>query len=168
MTPRRFVPPRLRVVRYVDTSIFLNILNVPGRNQHRQEVQRAFEQAVADKEMLMLSLASIIETGNHIAHLTDGSDRKRAGDNFAELLRKTVRSELPWTLDRRLAMDVEDLEFYAREFPSYAMQGVGMGDLSLIRDFQRYVDNLKRAGVRGTRVFVWSLDSHLAAYCVEL
>ena len=59
----------------VDTSILLNILNVPGKNEHRDEVFAAFREKVDAGETFFLPLATIIETGNHIGHLPDGNDR---------------------------------------------------------------------------------------------
>ncbi|NCS26939.1 MAG: hypothetical protein GPI96_21915 [Microcystis aeruginosa BS13-02] len=45
------------------------------------------------------------------------------------------------------------------EFPDQAMQRRGLGDLSIIHDWQRICDqNPSR------RVYIWSLDKHLKGY----
>ena len=59
----------------VDTSILLNILNVPGKNERQDEVFAAFEEKVEAGETFFLPLATIIETGNHIGHLPVGNER---------------------------------------------------------------------------------------------
>lgn len=59
----------------VDTSILLNILNVPDKNEHREEVFAAFQEKIKAGETFFLSLATVIETGNHIGHLPDGNSR---------------------------------------------------------------------------------------------
>ncbi|WP_303799108.1 hypothetical protein [Alicyclobacillus macrosporangiidus] len=153
-----------RTVRYVDTSIVLNLLNVPGRNQDRDRVLRELSESQGDT--FILPLSAIIETGNHIAHLADGFDRRQAAARFGELLRKIARGEFPWTMDK-LSMDREDLEFYAAHFPDYAVRGMGMGDLSIIREFTRYVERI-RPSVSGIVVKIWSLDAHLSGYVEEL
>jgi hypothetical protein len=53
----------------------------------------------------------------------------------------------------------EDIAALLERFPDYAMRGVGLADLSLIAlwDAQREI-HLHR------RVYVWTLDEHLAGY----
>ncbi|SFU46820.1 hypothetical protein [Alicyclobacillus macrosporangiidus] len=164
MTKRRVQNAKKRTVRYVDTSIVLNMLNVPGRNQDRDHVLR--ELAESQGDTFILPLSSIIETGNHIAHLADGFQRRQAAERFTELLKKIARGEFPWTMDK-LSMDRKDLEFYASHFPDYAVRGVGMGDLSIIREFTRYVERIGPS-VSGIVVKIWSLDAHLSGYVEEL
>jgi hypothetical protein len=50
----------------IDTSIFCNVLDVPHRNQQRDEVLRQLRQYVAAPVTLLLPVTAIIETGNHM------------------------------------------------------------------------------------------------------
>lgn len=64
-------------VRFIDTSILLNILDVPDRNQNKDEVVKEFKTLIGSQtETLILPLATIIETGNHIAHIGSGNVRR--------------------------------------------------------------------------------------------
>jgi hypothetical protein len=158
---------RQRVVRYVDTSVVLNLLNFPGRSENRESVLQEFQRIVREKQTLILPLTSIVETGNHIAQLSNGQDRRRVAVAFSELLRKTADRKIPWTLDK-LSMERDDLLYYADHFPKYAIREVGLGDLSIIHEFNRYVTNLRAASVFNVKVFIWTLDTHLAGYTTEI
>jgi hypothetical protein len=53
----------------------------------------------------------------------------------------------------------EDLREWLAEFPDHAGRGSGLGDLSIIHDWKRLcAQNAAR------RVYIWSLDRHLASY----
>lgn len=56
----------------IDTSVFCNILDVPRRNQHHAESVAALAEMLASRHTLLLPLATIYETGNHIAQNGDG------------------------------------------------------------------------------------------------
>lgn len=57
----------------IDTCVFLNILNIDGFNQHKAQTLAQLEGYLEiDGLLLILPFAAIIETGNHIAHLTNG------------------------------------------------------------------------------------------------
>lgn len=45
------------------------------------------------------------------------------------------------------------------EFPNWAIQGSGLGDLSINQDWERQCE-LKR----GRRVYIWSSDDHLSSF----
>lgn len=74
-------------VHFIDTSVFLNILNVPGRNEKHREIMQELKDLLGHKNanVLILPFATIIETGNHIAHCDNGSQRRRAAEKFRGL-----------------------------------------------------------------------------------
>jgi hypothetical protein len=51
----------------IDTSIFLELLNVPNYNQHRASVLEDFKTYSQAGCTFLLPMATILETGNHIA-----------------------------------------------------------------------------------------------------
>jgi len=53
----------------------------------------------------------------------------------------------------------EDLKYYANNYLDYAKQGIGLGDLSIIRTYEK----CKAICVSGN-VRIWSTDNHLAAF----
>ncbi|MFB5762947.1 hypothetical protein [Paenibacillus medicaginis] len=85
-------------VSIIDTSILCNIINIPFRNQNHREVIEELTALQQDKQKtLILPLAAIIETGNHIAHIADGNLRRERAQRMAELIKRTVNDEAPWT-----------------------------------------------------------------------
>jgi hypothetical protein len=129
----------------IDTSIFLEILNVPQKASQSKLILQKLEEKIRDGESLFLPMATILETGNHIAQNGNGNQRR----NCAE--------KSPFTLIYFLKQ--EDLQKWLSEFPDEAMRGSGLGDLSIIHDWKRLcVQNPSR------RVYIWSLDNHLKSY----
>lgn len=53
----------------------------------------------------------------------------------------------------------EALQQWLTKFPDYAMRGQGLGDLSIVHDWERL-----REQHQGRRVYIWSLDKHLTSY----
>lgn len=85
-------------VRFIDTSIMLNLLEVPGRCAEKERVNEEWRFILEKKETLIMPIATIIETGNHIAHIADGTARRSITLKFQEYLRKTADSLAPWQL----------------------------------------------------------------------
>ena len=74
----------------LDTSVYLNVLNVPGFNQQRPDILDNFTSRVHNGDYFLLPMAAIWETGDHIADLANGSLRRK----FAEILVDDVRAAL--------------------------------------------------------------------------
>ena len=77
-------------VRFIDTSVMTNILEMPGRCSDAQKIKEEFNFAMKQEEVLILPIATIIETGNHIAHIADGNIRRNVAAKFGQCLRKTA------------------------------------------------------------------------------
>lgn len=107
-------------VVFVDSSVLLNLLDVPGKNSDRGGVTAEFKAHAASGVTLIIPMAAVVEVGNHIAQLPGHDRRDRAtcsneiggGDAsiLHELYRYRSRTDLPgalpvrlWTLDRGLA-----------------------------------------------------------------
>lgn len=145
-------------VHFIDTSVFLNILNVPGRNQQHDEVMKELKELLKekDKNVFGLPFATIIETGNHIAHGGDGNQRREAAERFTKCIEKTINNKAPWQYyGNQLTSD--DLKIISREFPNCAMRGEGFGDLSIIRAYEKYRDETPAI----SKIRIWSIDRHL-------
>ena len=147
-------------VRIIDTSILLNILDIPNRNANHEEVIKEFKSLAESKnETLILPLASIIETGNHIAHIGDGNIRREKAKLFSTYLKKTANGEAPWEYFGK-ELDKDDLSIIADEFPANAMMETGIGDMSIIRAYEKYKELVPSIGT----IMIWSLDGHLQGY----
>jgi hypothetical protein len=148
----------MAAVILVDTTVFLNVLNIPGFNQNREKVMHRFKRLMGEPGTnLLLPMAAIIEAGNHVAHLSDGRERRRWACVFADQVRAALQGDAPW---RPTPMpDVTVMAQWLDEFPDHAMRGIGLGDLSIIKEWEA-------AGRRhpAHRIMIWSLYRHLSGY----
>ena len=145
----------------IDTSIFCNILKVPTKSQQYDETKSQFKQYIAERHTFLLPMATIYETGNHIAQNGDGRVRRKIAALFVDQVRLAFLGQAPWTptpFDNS-----EEFLTWLSEFPDWAMSGSGIGDLSIIKVFER------QCQLHPNRhVFIWSYDAHLSAYNREV
>lgn len=153
----------------IDTSIFLNILNVPGFNQDRKEVFSSFERYIEQGSHFLLPMATIWETGNHISRIASGAQRRR----FAELLLDQIKLAFDGEAPFKATYFPDRREFlnWLGSFPDFAMrsksefkqnEGISLCDMSIIKEWERAVaQNASRT------VLIWSLDIDLACYHSE-
>ena len=144
----------------LDTSVFCNILEVPDKCQHQGAVIKELEAKIKASESILLPLAAIVETGNHIAQRGDGRVRRQCAERFVKQVRGALEGQAPWT--PTFLPDAEQILSWLAEFPDGTMRGEGFGDLSIIKEFHRQCE-LHRA----RRVYIWSLDGHLQSYSRE-
>lgn len=141
----------------VDTSVLLNVLDVPGFNQDRNAVLDEFGELVDAGANLLLPMGAVFETGNHIADVRDGGQRRSRAEVFRDRVSEALEGRAPWAL---LPLpDTGQLMEWLESFPDSAMRGAGMVDLSIIQAWKRTC-----ALHPGRRVRVWALDQHLAGY----
>lgn len=138
----------------VDTSILLNILDVPGRNESRAEVLDQLGALIEAGDHLFIPMAAIVEVGNHIAQLGNGAQRRSTAERFVSEVRKALADEAPWK-PINFPSNLEVLS-WLEAFPDAAMQGLGMGDLSIKKEWETLC-----AKYRMSRVWVWALDGDL-------
>lgn len=138
----------------VDTSILLNVLDVPGRNQQRRAVLARLRKLLAEPADLLLPFAAIVETGNHIAHIADGRQRRACAERFVAEVQKALDGEAPWTVTP--LPGPQEIRGWLDRFPDAAMRGAGLADLSIIVAWEAQC-----ARWPARRVLVWSLDRHL-------
>jgi hypothetical protein len=141
----------------VDTSVFCNILDVPAFNQDRDDALSTLERYLDERYTLLLPLAVVYETGNHIAQIPGGDVRRKVALSFVDQVRQAIAGKIPWTPTPFPDQDL--LSRWLMEFPDCAMRQVGIGDLSIIKEFDRQCALHKMR-----RVFVWSYDAHLQSY----
>ena len=144
----------MSAVAIVDTSIFCNVLDIPHMNSDRLQVMKRLGALIQENTNLLLPMAAVYETGNHIAQLSDGGNRRRFAELFVKEVKKAIIGEAPWQVMQ--LPNIEEVGEWLSIFPDSAMQGAGMGDLSIKKEWEKMI---KRTPNR--RVFVWSLDSDL-------
>ena len=150
----------------LDTSVYLNVLDVPGFNQDRDEILDEFTVRVESGDYFLLPMATIWETGDHIADLTDGRLRRQFAQSLVEQVKQAFNNQAPFKTtyfpDREVFLQ------WLSDFPDYAQrnksdrqtrEGVSLSDLSIIKEWEQ-----TRNRHRMSRVLIWSLDRDLAAY----
>jgi hypothetical protein len=149
----------------IDTSVFLNILNVPRCNQDRALVLHDFKLYSEASCIFLLPMATIIETGNHIAQNGDGNIRRQTAQRFVEQVKAAFNGEAPWKPSQ--FPQTEEILLWIDQFPALAgknkapnkQEGTSFGDLSIIQEFHKACNRFPM-----TEVFIWSLDSDLKTY----
>lgn len=150
----------------LDTSVYLNVLDVPEFNQNRDSIIRNFGEYISAGDKALLPLPTILETGDHIARLVDGGNRFR----FAKELCKQVTDALNGkaAFIPTFLPDREQIFRWLPEFPEFARrsksitrtrEGVSLSDLLIIKEWER-----TRTLHPSRRVWIWSLDSDLSSY----
>lgn len=119
----------MKAVAIVDTSIFCNFLNIPNMNSSRREVINEFKRLVKEDTSFLLPMAAVYETGNHIAQLSDGGNRRRFAEAFVGEVRKAINGDAPWIILQ--VPTLEEIGMWLNQFPDSAMRNVSMGDLSI-------------------------------------
>ena len=149
----------------IDTSIFLEILNVPNYNQHRESVLEDFETYFQAGCTFLLPMATILETGNHIAQNGDGTLRRKTAIHFVEQVKAAFTGEAPWRPTP--FPNTAEILLWIDQFPDLAgknkaplkLEGTSFGDLSIIQEFHKSCNLFSMS-----EVFIWSLDSDLKNY----
>lgn len=142
----------------IDTTILLNILNVPFNSQDRKRVlQDLQDKHIPSDDHLFLPMAVVLETGNHIADLRDGGRRRKYGHLFVELIRKAILGENPWKIVP--FPRPQDILTWLDQFPDDLSREIGFADATIIAEWQRQCKIFPMS-----RVSIWSLDSKLQGY----
>ena len=149
----------MQTVYFIDTSILLNILDVPKRNQEREKIVQKMERMISEGDGFILPLATIIETGNHIAHIDDGNQRRDRAELLSDLIRNVLNDNFPWVYNKNEIAGADLLKI-AEKFPDYAQkEEMGLGDLSILTEYFRFKNKHKKR----FNVKIWSTDGHLCA-----
>ena len=141
----------------VDTSVLLNFLNVPGFNDDRAEVEEQFGEYVRADASLLLPIATVLETGNHISKLSDGGRRRQHAEEFCRQVRKALSGEAPWSMVR--SPGPKELDSWLAGFPDRASQKMSLADVSLVDVWNSHCRRHPHARIR-----IWSTDGDLSSY----
>ncbi|HPS91878.1 MAG TPA: hypothetical protein PKV33_06950 [Methanothrix sp.] len=141
----------------IDTSIFVEILCVPGKTSDYEQVISELKEKIENGESLFLPMATILETGNHIAQNGDGRQRRSYAHKFVLQVRQALEGRSPF---KPISFpEKEQLQQWLSEFPDSAMRGNSLGDLSIIHDYSRFCRQNSRR-----EIYIWSRDSHLSSF----
>ena len=137
-----------------DTSVFCCWLQVPGKETcgpqadrwNYDRIARKVKDEEKQKSTFVLPLATIIETGNHIAFIS--GDRFTLAQKLADYIRKTATDTDPWAAfaHQNELWTQDKLMNLADRWPDLAIQGLGIGDTT-IKDVADYYAATNAVGV---------------------
>lgn len=155
----------MKKVLVVDTSILCVWLKVPGKETCGSSNALITYDMVADKieaekkngTTFILPLATIIETGNHIAH--SSGDRKSLGSEFAQIMIDSADENSPWAAftEQSTLWNPKNLKKLAQKWKETVIAGQALGDASIVEVVQYYTD-------LGYEVEIFTGDEGLKAY----
>jgi len=126
-------------IAILDTSLFCCWLQVPGKETAGSgsnawdfaKVQTLLEDEIRSNSLIVLPLATIIETGNHISQAA--RDRFAHAKKLCNHLRAAINSELPWVTFRDQASfwTDEGLSRLAADWPQLADAKMSFGDATI-------------------------------------
>jgi hypothetical protein len=155
-----------RRLELLDTSIVVELLEVPYESDHLDEIRQGFRARAAAGTELHLPVAAVVEAGGHVGRIGDGGQRRQCAGRLEAMIRNTLAGEAPWTFnplawDRSLIEALVDPPQQHHRLPdSLGSRNLEMGDLLILAEFNRLSSNLDRSVVD---VDVWTLDAALRA-----
>lgn len=155
----------MQKVLIIDTSILCVYLKVPfmdecGPDNDKWDYHRVvgkINDEISKKSLLVLPLAALIETGNHIAHAS--AERFTLAKDLSEIIVKVATAEEPWaafTFQSELWSE-ENLKKLANEWPALAAAKLSIGDMT-IKDVAEFYTK------SGFKVEILTGDGGLKAY----
>lgn len=145
-------------IALIDTSVFCELLGIPGKAQDHQHFTVEFQNKVAAEEIFLLPLATVIETGNFIGQLPDGGQRRFFAKHFTKIVLDAINGESPFTATG--FFERPELKAWLSEFPEWVKPADrGLGDLTIMEEWRRQC-----ALHEARRVYIWSKDGHLSGY----
>ncbi|MDZ8237166.1 MAG: hypothetical protein RMZ69_08360 [Nostoc sp. ChiQUE01a] len=130
----------MRKVLIIDTSILCVYLGVPGKETcgsendkwDKKRVEDRFQEEEKQGTKFILPIATIIETGNHIAQAS--SKRYEIAQAFADILVKVADGVIPWGVFETQVGELwnsEQLKQLASEWPILASRKFSIGDATI-------------------------------------
>jgi hypothetical protein len=144
------------IIWLIDTSVLLNVIDVPSFNQERSLILRQFKERIERNDTLLLPYAAIVETGNHIAQLK-GDYKFIYAEKFVSQVKGALNGDAPWKPLKFPTYD--EWAIWLDGFPTFAGQGIGFADYSMIKEWEQQAALFGAYSVR-----IWSLDKGLQGY----
>ncbi len=151
---------------FLDTSVLLNVLDVPGKNSHRAQITSEFKRLVSGGATLVIPIAAVIEVGNHLAQLS-GHERRDRALRFSEFLQRSLEGRAPWVVsgagwDAAFLGGLLQGDDMRPGLVDLCTGGVGSGDASILLELSRYRSRSDLPSALPVRL--WTLDEGLGAY----
>lgn len=155
----------MRKVLIIDTCILCVFLGVPDMDDcgpdndkwDYERVSKKIQTEISNSSLLVLPMATLIETGNHIAQAN--GERYDVANKLSEIIIKVANEEEPWaafTFQSKLWTE-DNLIKLAEIWPKLAVQGISIGDATIKDVAEYYADS-------GYSVEILTGDQGLKAY----
>lgn len=155
----------MKKVLIMDTSILCVWLKVKGKETcgsgvhciGYEEVNQKIMSEMQESTEFVLPLATIIETGNHIAHMP--GDRYEVAQEFADIIERTTDNISPWAAftAQNSLWEPENLKALIHTWLSTVNADQSLGDASIV-DVANYYSRL------GCDVEIYTGDEGLKSY----
>lgn len=155
----------MKEVIIIDTSILCVWLQLPGFNSvgsqadnwDYERINGEIETERALKTTLVLPLATIIETGNHISQ--SSGDTYEIAQRFCQILENSIDNEDPWAaFSEQGELWAEDsLRRLAKDWPALCAKRLSPGDATIVEVAKYYAK-------AGFLVEIFTGDAGLRAY----
>lgn len=155
----------MKSVLVIDTSILCVWLDVPGMTNcgpdndkwDKARVEAKINEERQSGATFVLPLATIVETGNHIAQARHSQEERAKA--LADLMRKSAQEETPWAAFAHQAelWSPEKLKILAKDWPALARMRMSLGDATIKDVAEYYADS-------GYRVEILTGDNGLKAH----
>ncbi|MGE3631198.1 MAG: hypothetical protein AB7P00_14935 [Sandaracinaceae bacterium] len=148
----------------IDTTILLNLLDTPFESDEAEDVQRELDRRASSGVELRVPVAALVEAGDHVGRILDGTRRRRSAERLKTLIDATLDGDAPWGFaplnwDDTLLRDAISSDS-AELVDSLTNKHLEMGDLVILAELRRLRGNLDP---RAVEVTLWTLDQKLAA-----
>jgi hypothetical protein len=153
-------------VLIIDTSIMCVWLNIPGMNIAGKNNEHTYEivSKYIDKEKvkgtkLVIPIAVIIETGNHIAHIK--GNKQKYVNEYCKIIKAAINGESPWTeIDFQSSLwERESLLKLVDEWSKTAIsESQSIGDAAIVQVANKY------ATIPKLEVEIYTADGGLKKY----
>ena len=155
----------MRKVLIIDTCILCVYLGVPDMDDcgpdddkwNYERVSNKIQTEISNNSTLVLPMATLIETGNHIAQAN--GEKFDVANKLSKIIIKASNEEEPWaafTFQSEL-WNEENLIKLAKIWPTLAVQGISIGDATIKDVAEYYVKS-------GYNVEILTGDRGLKAY----
>ena len=139
----------MNAICLIDTTVLLNLLNVPNRSQNSTKISKEFADFVELDCTFIIPLVAVIETGNHISQNGDGRVRRESANRFFKTIKQSLNGEIPFRIsDFDLTDELKDWlgqfpdEVGKNKLPTKPNEGISLTDFSIVKEFEK-LKNLK-------------------------
>jgi hypothetical protein len=153
-------------VLIIDTSILCVYLGVAGKETcgpendkwDKKRVDEKMKQELEQKTTIVLPLATILETGNHISQ--SPGDRYKMALALAKIMADAADNKTPWAAftDQSTLWSADKLKELAAEWPNLATQKLSIGDATIKTVAEYYAEE------DGRPVEIFTGDQGLKSY----